>query len=104
MSKPLWREPSPFFYAWCEEANRIDAFGAALSALVAGGRLDLSMSSPPPSYNAVTPEEAVAALRSRFVQNPHDSYHSASFRVTLTSGRFLDFSSYCHNEVMATHR
>jgi hypothetical protein len=89
----LW-QPSPSFYAWCDEANRADAFGAALSAFVGGGKLDL-VTSWPPEFYGITPEEAIAALRIYFPRNP---YNSASFRVALRSGRVLEFGSYCHNE------
>lgn len=94
MKIPPWTEPSPFFYAWCDEANRVDAFSAALTSLVAGGTLDLHMSLLP-LQEAISTAEAAATLRVHLARN---LLANASFQVALTSARTLPFSSTCHTE------
>ncbi|WP_437783579.1 hypothetical protein [Sorangium sp. So ce1097] len=57
----------PYFYAWCDEAVRVDALGAALSALVddppytVGVRL-----CPGPEPHEAPVDEAVATIRAHF--------------------------------------
>ena len=64
-------ERGPNFYAWCDEANRFDAFAAALSALVyPGGRCDVSLSTPGSSEHLwrseVSLDEVIAVTRPAF--------------------------------------
>ncbi|MEO5726565.1 MAG: hypothetical protein ABI134_01450 [Byssovorax sp.] len=89
-------ESSPTFYAWCNEADRVDAFVAALSALVRpGGACTLWMLPGDMWHNSISLDEAVAVLRASFVT---DTYLYASFGVELSSGRVLSFSSHCYGE------
>ncbi|WP_437752717.1 hypothetical protein [Sorangium sp. So ce1389] len=59
-------ERGPDFYAWCDEADRFDAFAAALSALVyPGGLCDVSLSTPGSSehlWRSEVPLDEVIAL------------------------------------------
>ena len=87
-------QSSPSFYAWCDEVDRVDAFAAALSALVyPGGTCSVSMSSI--STDDIPVEEAVAVFRAAF--NPDTSAY-ACFGMSLGSGRALGFSSHCYGE------
>lgn len=87
-------ESYPEFHAWCDEADRVDAFANALSALAAGGRIsDLRMS--PETRDAVAVEEAIAVLRAGFVPV---SCAYVSFDAVLRSGRTLCLSAYCFGE------
>src|SRR5262245_8525353 len=99
MSKRDWPVESPSFYAWCDEPNRIDAFGAAMSALAAGGTLDLWMSLS--NFYGITLEEAVAALRIHLQRN---RCAGASFRAALRCGRVLGFGANCYTEASEQRR
>lgn len=92
-------ESGPHFYAWCDEADRLDAFAAALSALVTrGGACNVwiwRLGAGRLEYDRVPLEEAVAAVRSAFGAGTHAL---ASFVVTLSSGRFFSFDSSCTDE------
>jgi hypothetical protein len=87
-------ESSPSFYAWCDEADRVDAFAAALSALVyPGGACSVIML--PIWTDEIPVDEAIAVLRAAF-----DAETSAyvAFGIKLSSGRSLGFSSHCYGE------
>ncbi|WP_437713145.1 hypothetical protein WMF45_45765 [Sorangium sp. So ce448] len=56
----------PWFYAWCDEAERLDAFAAALSALVIpGARISLMMSSEE-GCETRSVDEVLAMIRAHF--------------------------------------
>ncbi len=84
------REDSPSFFAWCADGERVDAFAAALSALT---RPHGWCSITSPEWLDYMPvEEAAARLRAVFNT---DTYSSASYSVTLSSNRTLDFGAHC---------
>jgi hypothetical protein len=75
------------FYAWCIEATRVEAFGAALSALAAGGRIRDLYTSIGKDYESLSVEETVVAERGAFMGQSSDNVY---FEVTLPSRRTLD--------------
>jgi hypothetical protein len=87
-------ESSPYFYAWCDEADRIGAFAAALSALAAGGHIS-TLAIAPIWRQTVPIDEALAVLRAAFVT---DACAYTNFVVTLSSGRLLGFDSHCYGD------
>jgi hypothetical protein len=93
-------EPSPYFYAWCDETDKVDALAAALAALVLpGGTCYLSMFSVASGELPVV--EVVAAVRADFRANMSVF---TSFDVMLSSGRRMDFSSYCFGAELERRR
>jgi hypothetical protein len=87
-------ESSPTFFGWCDEADRVDSFAAALVALTAAGQIgNLQMTGI--WRDQIPTAEAIAVLRGEFDANT-SAY--ASFDVELTSGRTLGFSSHCYGE------
>ncbi|MDC0684814.1 hypothetical protein [Sorangium atrum] len=85
----------PYFYAWCDEAARVDALGAALSALVdepphtVGVRLY-----PGPETHEAPVDEAVAAIRARFRRADAEVVlHSIS-----SSGQFVRCNLRCFTD------
>jgi hypothetical protein len=84
----------PFFYAWSDEADRGDAFLAALSALaVPEGTCSTMISAV--SYSGLSVDELIAAARADFRA---DRGTDASFDVKLISGRLLYFYTTCYGE------
>ncbi|WP_437586142.1 hypothetical protein [Sorangium sp. So ce1000] len=67
-------KPGPYFFAWCDEAERDDAFAAALPALVArGSYISVRMGSDVDrSVNFV--DEAVAIIRAHFGRTDAETY------------------------------
>ncbi|WP_437828476.1 hypothetical protein [Sorangium sp. So ce1153] len=59
-------ESGPRFYAWCEEASRVDAFAAALSALVQPGWLIGVSMYCDAACDTTSMEEAAAMIRAHF--------------------------------------
>ncbi|XXX75648.1 hypothetical protein WMF30_49160 [Sorangium sp. So ce134] len=93
-------EAGPLFYAWCSEADRVDAFAAVISALVhPGGTCDVWIRSSDHAAeilrNAIAVEEAVATVRQNFAAG---SRIYASLRVKLRSGTSLPFGVVCAGE------
>jgi hypothetical protein len=91
---------SPYIYAWCDEADRVDAFAAAMSVLVAPGGLcsvDIaSIDHPGETWRRSIPvDELVAVVRSAFATGTHVF---ASLPVILSSGRALAFALNCNGE------
>jgi hypothetical protein len=86
------RESTPSFFAWCDESDRIDAFAAALSALVHPWRFCSSLSIFSTWRDEIPIDEVAATLHAQFGT---DAYAWASFGVTLSSGRGLGFSGHC---------
>jgi len=88
------REDTPNFFAWCDETLRVDAFAAALSALVyPRGTCSVSIYST--WTNEIPINEAVVVLRDAFDAN---AYAYSSFGVMLSSKRGLGFSGHCCGE------
>jgi hypothetical protein len=88
---------TPEFYAWCDEVHRIDAFGAALSALaVRGRRIDVHLSvRSSEAISAESVEEAVAVVRAAFIGLSCDG---AFFRTELPSGRVVESQVMVYGE------
>jgi hypothetical protein len=84
-------EPSPYFYAWCDEADKVDAFAAAVSALALPGTTCALMTTSV-MYGDRTVDQVIAAVRADFRAN--NSIYT-SFYVMLPSGRGMRFSSHC---------
>jgi hypothetical protein len=62
--------PGVYFFAWCDEAARVDALGATLSALVHKPPYEVDVRLwPAPAAREAPVDEAVAAIRAHF---PHD--------------------------------
>ncbi|WP_437899454.1 hypothetical protein [Sorangium sp. So ce124] len=59
-------ESEPCFYAWCDEAERIEAFAAALSALVSPGALISLMMSHQQGCKTRSVDEVLAMIRAHF--------------------------------------
>jgi hypothetical protein len=91
---------SPYFYAWCDEADRVDAFAAALSALVRpGGTCGIrirSIDHPDETWRDAIPiDETVTAVRGAFATGTHVF---ADFGVKLSSGSVPCFALECNGE------
>ncbi|XYH95992.1 hypothetical protein ACMHYB_50755 [Sorangium sp. So ce1128] len=91
---------SPYFYAWCDEADRVDAFAAAMSVLVARGatcNVDIqSIDHPDVAWHRSIPiDEAIAAVRTAFAPG---TYVFASLPVTLSSGSSVRFAVVCNGD------
>ncbi|WP_437327141.1 hypothetical protein [Sorangium sp. So ce381] len=91
---------SPYFYAWCDEADRVDAFAAAISALVtrdATCNVDIqSIDHPDVAWRRSIPiDEAIAAVRNAFSPG---TYVFASLPVTLSSGSSVRFAVVCNGD------
>ncbi|WP_437687960.1 hypothetical protein [Sorangium sp. So ce176] len=56
----------PHFFAWCDEAERIDAFAAALSALIPSGELISLMMSSEEGCETPSVDEVLAMIRAHF--------------------------------------
>ncbi len=86
----------PWFYAWCDEAARVDALAAALSALIAPRWTFGIMLQPlgrSISYgSAASVEEVIAAVRPAFGTG---LAADTSFGVRLCSGHVIDFAVTC---------
>jgi hypothetical protein len=82
------------FFAWCDEVDRVHSFAAALSSLVAGGQLG-GLNMRLSRHDQIPTAEAIAVLRDEF---DTDTCAWASFGVELSSGRILEFGSYCYAE------
>lgn len=95
-------ESGPWLYAWCDETDRVDAFAAALSALIIpGGTCGFHVESiehPDSTWRwreAVPLEEAVKAARAEFTAGTHIF---ASVGVLLSSGGVIEFVVECNGE------
>jgi hypothetical protein len=92
-------DSGPWFYAWCDEADRVDALAAALSALVTpGGVCNVEvwpLGNPRRWYEAIPVDEAAAVVRATFGTGTHVF---ADFGVILSSGRALAFALECFGE------
>ncbi|WP_437828474.1 hypothetical protein [Sorangium sp. So ce1153] len=85
----------PYFFAWCDEASRVDAFGAALSALVHDPPYDVSVyMRPSPSFSTNSVDEAVAKIRAHFGHADADAY----FDMLGSSGQFVACILRCYTD------
>jgi hypothetical protein len=93
-------DSGPYFYGWCDEADRADALAAALSALVRpGGTCNVDLSTIGISEDVwrdkIPIDEAVAVVRAHFAAGTHVSVY---FPVTVSSGRAFAFGVDCFGE------
>lgn len=93
----------PEFYAWCDESHRVDAFGAALSALAVRGRpLDVHLATRSnEEILAESVEDAVKVVRAAFMGLSCDG---AFFHVELPSGRLVESQVMVYGEEGETKR
>ncbi|WP_437713146.1 hypothetical protein WMF45_45770 [Sorangium sp. So ce448] len=69
----------PFFFAWCDEAQRVDAFGAALSALIKEPQYSIrAIMDRDTECNTISVDEVVALLRAHFGRTDAETYFVAS--------------------------
>ncbi|XYH96370.1 hypothetical protein ACMHYB_52770 [Sorangium sp. So ce1128] len=69
----------PFFFAWCDEAQRVDAFGAALSALIKEPQYGIrAIMDRDTECNTTSVDEVVAMLRTHFGRTDAEAYFVAS--------------------------
>ncbi|XXY54940.1 hypothetical protein WME91_27795 [Sorangium sp. So ce269] len=69
----------PFFFAWCDEAQRVDAFGAALSALIKEPQYSMRVfMNRGRSFSTTSVDEVVAMLRAHFGCTDAEAYFVAS--------------------------
>ncbi|WP_437978902.1 hypothetical protein WMF11_22695 [Sorangium sp. So ce295] len=69
----------PFFFAWCDEAQRVDAFGAALSALIKEPQYSMrAIMDHDTECNTISVDEVVAMLRAHFGRTDAETYFVAS--------------------------
>ena len=96
-------ESGPDFYAWCDEADRLDAFAEALSELVyPGGACSLSLSTLGTSErlwrDGVLVEEAIEITRAAFTSGSQvDVDFGARWRWLSRTGLNLE----CYGEARA---
>ncbi|WP_438032328.1 hypothetical protein [Sorangium sp. So ce204] len=69
----------PFFFAWCDEAQRVDAFGAALSALIREPQYFIrAIMDRDTECNTTSVDEVVAMVRAHFGRTDAEAYFVAS--------------------------
>ncbi|WP_441292757.1 hypothetical protein ACSRUE_22285 [Sorangium sp. KYC3313] len=86
----------PHFFAWCNEPERVDAFAAALSALmIPGDLIDLMMSATITSRTRST-DDVLATVRANF--GGQNSAHLGSGVMLRASERVMVFSLACYPE------
>ncbi|KYF60525.1 hypothetical protein [Sorangium cellulosum] len=69
----------PYFFAWCDEADRVDAFGAALSALVKVEQYSMgAIMRPEAECHTTSVGEVVAKVRAHFGRTDAETYFVAS--------------------------
>jgi hypothetical protein len=93
-------EPSPYFYAWCDEADKVDAFSAAVSVLAAPGTKCGFMITNV-MCGDYTVDQVIEEVRADF-RREQSVY--TSFYVMLPSGRGMRFSSHCFGAVFERTR
>ncbi|WP_437606580.1 hypothetical protein WMF20_37230 [Sorangium sp. So ce834] len=86
----------PRFFAWCDEAERIDAFTAALSELVVPGALIDLMMSATISCETRSIDEVLAVVRAHF--GGQKSAHVGSGVRLNDSDRVITFDLACYPE------
>lgn len=93
-------EPGPRLFGWCDQASRVDAFAAALAALIdPGGVCSVTIESRGSresiSRRDISVEEAVAMVRAAFTTA---TYANASFHGPLDSGAWRGGALHCHGD------
>ncbi|WP_437333858.1 hypothetical protein [Sorangium sp. So ce394] len=89
-------ESRPHFFAWCNEPERVDAFAAALSALVVPGELISVDMSPDIWCKTSSMDDALAMIRAHF--GGRNSAHVLSGVTLNDSERIMVFSAACYPE------
>ncbi|WP_437322362.1 hypothetical protein [Sorangium sp. So ce394] len=89
-------ESRPHFFAWCDEPERIDAFAAALYALVIPGDLMSVDLSTDIWCKTSSMDEALAMVRAHF--GGRNSAHVSSGVMLSDSERVMVFSAACYPE------
>jgi hypothetical protein len=88
-------EPGPYFYAWCDEADKVDAFAAVVSALaIQGTTCGLMITNVMCSGRSV--DQVIEEVRANF--RTEQSVYT-SFYAILPSGRRVEFSFRCFGAV-----
>ncbi|XXY46305.1 hypothetical protein WME91_40525 [Sorangium sp. So ce269] len=89
-------ESEPWFYAWCDEAERLDAFTAALSALVSPGALISLMMSHQQGCETRSVDEVLAMIRAHF--GGTNNAHLLSGVTLNNSERDMIFELKCYTD------
>ncbi|WP_437645976.1 hypothetical protein [Sorangium sp. So ce362] len=85
----------PYFFAWCNEAARVDALRAAFSALVHDPPYCIGVDMHPNvSFGATSVDEAVAKIRAHFGHADAEAYIGTS----LSSGESVDLILRCYSD------
>ncbi|WP_437854751.1 hypothetical protein [Sorangium sp. So ce363] len=86
----------PQFFAWCDESERVDAFAAALSALMIPGDLVSLGMSATITCRTRSVEDVLATVRANF--GGRNSAHLSSGVMLRESERVMVFSLACYPE------
>ncbi|WP_437299327.1 hypothetical protein [Sorangium sp. So ce426] len=89
-------ESEPWFYAWCDDAERLDAFAAALSALVSPGALISLMMSSEEGCETRSVDEVLAMIRVHF--GGTNNAHLLSGMRLNDSERDMVFELKCYTD------
>ncbi|AGP40798.1 hypothetical protein BE04_02465 [Sorangium cellulosum] len=85
----------PHFFAWCNEAARVDALRAAFSALVQDPPYCIYVDMHPnASFGATSVDEAVAKIRAHFQHADAEAYIAAA----LSPGESVDLILRCYSD------
>jgi hypothetical protein len=77
-------KPGPYFFAWCDEAERVDAFGAALSALVKKEQYSMvARTGHEAGFHTTSVSEVVATVRAQLEHADMDTYFVASLNYDV---------------------
>ncbi|WP_437795607.1 hypothetical protein [Sorangium sp. So ce693] len=89
-------ESEPWFYAWCDEAERLGAFAAALSALVSPGALISLMMSHQQGCETRAVDEVLAIIRAHF-GGTNNAHLGSGVRLN-DSARDMMFELKCYTD------
>ncbi|WP_437334138.1 hypothetical protein [Sorangium sp. So ce394] len=89
-------QSEPWFYAWCDESGRLDAFAAALSALVDPGALLSLMMSHQEGCETRSVDEVLAMIRDHFGET--NNAHLGSGVRLRDSERTMMFELKCYTD------
>ncbi|WP_438025500.1 hypothetical protein [Sorangium sp. So ce233] len=85
----------PYFFAWCNEAARVDALRAAFSALVHDPPYCIGVDMHPNvSFGATSVDEAVAKIRAHFGHADAEAYIATS----LSPGESVELILRCYSD------
>ncbi|NUQ79957.1 MAG: hypothetical protein HUU21_41185, partial [Polyangiaceae bacterium] len=92
-------ESGPYFHGWCEEAHRVDAFAAALAALIIPGTTcsvtNWPLGSDRTSRTSIALDESIAFTRAVFTA---DAHVSTSLGVRVSLADVLPLTVRCFGE------